>query len=97
MREAGPCIDSWFRACTLQTNAVLVGVVGLEHCPVNQKVMGSILGQAHAWVADLFPGPGVYERQLVDVSHFHVYLFLSPSLSLFLKSISMSSGEDLKK
>ena len=55
----------------------------LEHCPVHQKVAGSI------------PGPGMYLGSGFDpqLGVFSLSLFLS----LSLKSISISLGKNFKK
>ena len=57
-------------------------VARLEHRPRHQNVSGSI------------PGRGVYKRQLMFLSHTHVFLFSLPFLSIFKV---VSSDEDLKK
>ena len=41
------------------------------HHPTKQKVAGSIPGQAYAWVVDLVPSQGAYERQQIHISLSH--------------------------
>ena len=75
----------------------LVWLSWLEHCPVNREVTGLMLYQKTYLGCSLVPSWGVWERQLVSVSlsHNDVSLPLSPSLPLSLRSVSMSSGEDM--
>ena len=49
----------------------------LEYQPVNQKFVGLILSQAHAWVVGSVPSWSADERQLINVSHIDVPLPLS--------------------
>ena len=51
--------------------------------PIHQKVPGSIPGQGTYLGCGFHPGGSAYNRQLIDVS-----------LSLSLKSINISLGED---
>ena len=70
----------------------MVSLAGAAHwieCQsANQKVAGSVLIRAHAWVAGQVPGWGhVRGNQLMFLSHINVSLplFLPPSLPLSLK------------
>ena len=64
---------------------------GLEHCPIHQKVVGSIPGQGTYVGSRYNAPPGMYRRQLISVclSHrcFSLYLFLPPPLSKISKHI----------
>ena len=53
------------------------------------ELVGGVWGEIRAHGV-----PGTLERQQVDVSFSHCYFLLSSSLTLFLKSMSMSSGKD---
>ena len=75
----------------------------LECHPAHRKAAGLILSQGTYQVVGLIAGQGMYGRQLPDDSHIDVYLShcLPPSsfplFPVYLKSIKISLGEDLKK
>ena len=71
----------------------------LESCPINHKVAVSIPGQGTCVGCGFDPSQGAFKKQPIDISLLYQCFspFLSPSLPLSLKSISMSLCEDLKK
>ena len=58
---------------------------------------GQTDGETHRQMyAGLVPSQGMCKQQLLNVSLTSMFLFLSSSLPLSLKSVSVSSGDDKK-
>ena len=77
---------------TLSINIVIstpwpVWAIWLEHCPIHQKVGGSIPGQGTYWGYRFDSHSGAYKRRPIHVSLLHWCFSLSLPSSLSLKSV----------